>query len=90
MTFSDLHGSNLPGSAQETSAGDVLDHPLFEFLNKYGARTMAIELTILTLATFGCIATDAWYERRTVIAGVEETENDAGTRTDESVSSSES
>ena len=64
MTFTDVHGPELLNAEQQASAGRLTGHPLFEFLDKHGTKTMLIELAVLALATIGCIATDSWLETR--------------------------
>ena len=64
MTFTDVHGPELLDTPQQESVRRMANHPLFEFLDKHGTKTMLIELAVLALATIGCIATDSWLESR--------------------------
>jgi hypothetical protein len=40
------------------------NHPLLLFLEKHGVTALVIELAVLSLATFGAIGTDDYWERR--------------------------
>ena len=71
MTFTDVHGPELLDASQQESVGRMANHPLFEFLDKHGTKTMLIELAVLALATVGCIATDSWLESRQELPGGE-------------------
>jgi len=64
MTFTDVHGPELLDAAQQESAGRMVKHPLFVFLDEHGTKTMLVELAILAVATIGCIAADSWMDSR--------------------------
>ena len=90
MTFRGLQGPESLGSLTEAPTGQRMNHPLFEFLDKYGTRTMLIELAVLALATVGCIVTDARYERLAAAVGKDERQADGEAKQDDSIASVES
>ena len=67
----------------DESGGSMVGHPLFVFLDKHGTKTLLIELAVLALATFGCIATDSWYEREKASAAVSDGQGTTQSGSDE-------
>ena len=77
MTFTDVQGPGILGVTGGSATDSGKEHPLFKFLDRYGMQLMLIELTLLAVATVGCIATDTWYERRQVLEDQQQGQTDA-------------
>jgi hypothetical protein len=49
----------------DVTSVSVHEHPLMAWMGKHGGKALVTELAVLAVGTFGAIATDDYWQRRT-------------------------